>query len=106
MVRRHGQPAAWRHPLPGLFVAAVAAALALALLGGGAAPLLALLAAYAALVLAMSLAVAARAGWSLLPRLPAVIVAQQLSYGVGFLLGTWDAWRHGRGRERFARLTR
>ncbi|HMM86815.1 MAG: glycosyltransferase family 2 protein [Gammaproteobacteria bacterium] len=106
VMRRHGQPAAWRHPLPGLFVAAVAAALALALLGGGAAPLLALLAAYAALVLAMSVAVAARAGWPLLPRLPAVIAAQQLSYGAGFLLGTWDAWRHGRGRERFARLTR
>ena len=43
---------------------------------------------------------------ALLWRLPPVIVAQQIDYGTGTLLGHWDAWQHGRGRERFTRLTR
>jgi succinoglycan biosynthesis protein ExoA len=39
-------------------------------------------------------------------RVPLAIAAYHLSYGAGSLLGAWDAWRHGRGRERFAVLTR
>jgi len=37
---------------------------------------------------------------------PAVIAAYHVSYGIGSLLGWWDALRHGRGRARFASLTR
>jgi succinoglycan biosynthesis protein ExoA len=58
-------------------------------------------------VMGLSLAVATTGPhWGLLLRLPCVIAAQQLAYGVGSLFGWWDAWRHGQGRERFAKLTR
>ena len=79
---------------------------ALGALAGWSAPLALLVAAYAALVLALSMVVAAGSSWALLWRLPFVIAAQQLGYGIGSLVGHWDAWRHGQGRERFARLTR
>jgi len=80
-----------------------------ALAGGGAAPLAALVGLYAGALAAVSIAIARgqdapRA--ALVPRLLAVIAAQQIGYGIGTLVGHWDAWRHGRGRERFARLTR
>jgi hypothetical protein len=88
-----------------LFVAALGLA-ALAALAGVAAPLMLLLGAYAVLVAALSLLIAAGSSWGLLWRLPPVVAAQHLGYGVGTLLGHWDAWRHGRGRERFASLTR
>lgn len=106
VMKKHGQAAAWRHRVPGLFVAAVALAALLALAGAGAAPLLALLGAYALVLAGLSLAVASASSWSLLWRLPLVVAAQQIGYGVGTLAGVWDAWRHGHGRERFARLTR
>lgn len=107
VMKKHGQAAALRHRVPGLFVAALGAAALLALLGGPAWPLGALAGLYAAVVAGLSLAVAAAGPhWGLLPRLPWVIAVQQLAYGLGSLAGWWDAWRHGRGRERFARLTR
>jgi glycosyltransferase involved in cell wall biosynthesis len=105
VMRKHGQPAKLRHLLPGLFVATLGVAAVLAL-GGAAAPLLVLAGGYALAVAAVSVGVAAGSSWTLLPRLPVVIAAQQIGYGVGFLVGLWDAWRHGQGRERFARLTR
>jgi len=105
VMKKHGQAAALRHRVPGLFVAALGLA-ALAALAGVAAPLMLLLGAYAALVAALSLLIAAGSSWGLLWRLPPVVAAQHLGYGVGTLLGHWDAWRHGRGRERFASLTR
>jgi glycosyltransferase involved in cell wall biosynthesis len=106
VMRKHGQPASLRHLLPGAFVAALAAAATVALLGLGVMPLAALAASYAMAVLALGVDAAARSSWALLPRLPLVIATQQLAYGAGSLLGAWDAWRRGRGRERFARLTR
>ena len=39
-------------------------------------------------------------------RKPAVIAAYHFGYGIGSILGAWDALRLDRGRERFARLTR
>ena len=42
VMKKHGQAAAWRHRVPGLFVAALALAGLLALTGAGASPLLAL----------------------------------------------------------------
>ncbi len=105
VAKKHGQAAALRHRVPGLFVAALAGAALLAL-AGWPMPLGVLSAAYAALVLALSVAVAAGSSWALLWRLPWVVAAQQLAYGVGSLAGSWDAWRHGRGRPRFTGLTR
>jgi glycosyltransferase involved in cell wall biosynthesis len=105
VMKKHGQAAALRHRVPGIFVAALALAALLAL-AGSPAPLVVLLAAYAGLVLVLSVAVAAGSSWALLWRLPLVVAAQHLGYGIGTLVGHWDAWRHGRGRERFARLTR
>ena len=105
VMKKHGQAAALRHRVPGLFVAALGLA-TLAALGGWPLPLAVLAAAYAALLLGLAVAVAAASSWALLGRLPFVIAAQQLGYGLGSLVGHWDAWRHGQGRERFARLTR
>ncbi|MBE0550335.1 MAG: glycosyltransferase family 2 protein [Rubrivivax sp.] len=105
VMKKHGQAAALRHRIPGLFVAALVLA-TLAALAGITAPLWVLLGAYALLVAGLSVAVAAGSSWALLWRLPLVVAAQQLGYGVGTLVGHWDAWRHGRGRERFASLTR
>jgi len=106
VMKKHGQAAAWRHRVPGLFVAALALAGLLALTGAGAAPLLALLVLYALVLAGLSLAVASASSWALLWRLPLVVAAQQIGYGLGTLIGAWDAWRHGRGRESFGRLTR
>lgn len=105
VMKKHGRAAALRHRVPGLFVAALGAATVWAL-AGWPLPLQVLAGAYAALLLAASIAVAAASSWALWWRLPLVIAAQQLGYGIGSLFGHWDAWRHGRGRERFARLTR
>ncbi|MDP1650921.1 MAG: glycosyltransferase family 2 protein [Rubrivivax sp.] len=104
VMKKHSQ-AALRHRIPGLFVALLLLA-TLAALAGITAPLWVLLAAYALLLAGLSVAVAAGSSWALLWRLPLVVAAQQLGYGVGTLVGHWDAWRHGRGRERFASLTR
>jgi glycosyltransferase involved in cell wall biosynthesis len=106
VMKKHRQAAAWRHRVPGLFVAALALTTLLALTGAGAAPLLALLGLYALVLAGLSLAVASASSWALLWRLPLVVAAQQIGYGVGTLIGAWDAWRHGRGRESFGRLTR
>ena len=106
VMKKHGQAAAWRHRVPGLFVAALALAGLLALAGAGVGPLLVLLGLYALVLAGLSLAVASASSWALLWRLPLVVAAQQIGYGVGTLIGVWDAWRYGRGRESFARLTR
>jgi glycosyltransferase involved in cell wall biosynthesis len=108
VMRKHGQPAAWRHLVPGAFVASLAAVGALAMLGGPRAPLAALAVAYAAAVAAMTAGVAheSRLDAAALVRVPAVIAAYHVAYGIGSLWGWWDALRHGRGRERFASLTR
>ena len=106
VMKKHGQAAAWRHRVPGLFVAALALAGLLALAGAGVGPLLVLLGLYALVLAGLSVAVASASSWALLWRLPLVVAAQQIGYGVGTLIGVWDAWRYGRGRESFARLTR
>jgi glycosyltransferase involved in cell wall biosynthesis len=104
VMRKHGQAASLRHRVPGLFVAALAVALAGA--GFSVWPLAWMVIAYGLLLAGLSVAVAAGSSWRLLPRLPLVIAAQQIGYGLGSLFGYWDAWRRGRGRNRFGRLTR
>ena len=108
VMKKHGQAASIRQAVPGGFVAVLALAALVALAGRTLWPLAALVGAYALCVLAMTAAVA-RAGSLPLPvllRVPAVIAAYHVGYGIGSLIGWWDAWRHGRGRARFARLTR
>jgi glycosyltransferase involved in cell wall biosynthesis len=107
VMKKHGQPAALRHLVPGLFVAALGLAVLAALLGAGWGWVGGLLLAYLAIVAGLSVGVVAQSGeWRLLPRLPCVITAQQLGYGIGSIAGWWDVLRHGRGRQRFAGLTR
>jgi succinoglycan biosynthesis protein ExoA len=85
VLHKHGSPAAWRQLVPAAFVAALASAI-LAMPWAGAVPLAALLSAYTLYLAVVSLAVASRAGWRLIWRLPFVIAAYHLGYG----LGTWQ----------------
>jgi succinoglycan biosynthesis protein ExoA len=107
VMKKHGQAASVRHLVPGAFVAALAV-LALPALFGGWVPLLALLALYGAAVGAMTLAVIGqqRVAAPVALRIPAVIVAYHLGYGIGSLAGGWDVLRGARGRSRFSTLTR
>lgn len=107
VMRKHGQAAALRQLVPGAFVAALLAALGLWLLGGPRGPLRVLAGGYAGLVVVASCLLAREAGIALLPRLPAVIAAYHLGYGLGTLLGWADLLSGARGgRRRFAGLTR
>jgi succinoglycan biosynthesis protein ExoA len=105
VMRKHRRPAAWRQIVPGLLVAALALLLAASLLGAPWRWLASLLGLYGGVLAGLSLA-AADGDWGLLARLPAVILAHHIGYGIGTLLGWWDVLFHGHGRERFARLTR
>jgi glycosyltransferase involved in cell wall biosynthesis len=108
VMKKHGQPASLRHAVPGLFVVALTLSAVLALAGLTTWPLAALVGLYALVVVAMTLAIAASqtTAWPVLSRIPAVIAAYHLGYGIGSVIGAWDALRHGRGRERFGALTR
>ena len=108
VMKKHGQPARLRHLVPGLFVGALAVTALWALAAGGIGPLLALLLAYGAAVAAMSAAVllATPLAGGAAVRVPAVIVAYHLAYGLGSIAGAFDALTRGSGRDRFARLTR
>ena len=108
VMRKHGQPARLRHLLPALFVLALALGAGLALAGCGLWPLLGLVGLYGAAVMVMSVdAVAASpvplAVWL---RVPLVIVTYHLAYGIGTLVGAFDALVRRRGSARFARLSR
>jgi succinoglycan biosynthesis protein ExoA len=106
-MRKHGQPAALRHLLPGGFVLLLGVFVIAALLGAPAWPALLLGGAYAALVVAASVQIAGRTSWHLLVRVPLVIAAYHFGYGIGSLLGWFDVAAGARmGRAWFARLTR
>lgn len=107
VMRKHGQPAALRHLLPGLLVLALGALAVAALLGASGWPVLLLTGLYGAAVLCAALLIAAGSGWGLLPRLPMVITAYHLGYGLGSVLGWIDVLAGAKsGRQRFARITR
>lgn len=114
VMKKHGQPASLRHLVPGVFVAALGlsglSALVGLLVGAGAllTPLVVLGGAYVVAVGALTVAVARqqRCAASVAWRVPAVIGAYHLGYGIGSVAGWWDVLRGGQGRERFARLTR
>lgn len=107
VMKKHGQAASIRHLIPGAFVAALAL-LALPALLGVTWPLLALMGLYGMAVLAMTLAVARTQPLPLavMCRIPAVIAAYHLGYGVGSLVGWWDVLRGAPARRRFTTLTR
>ena len=105
VLRKHGQPGSLRQLVPMIFVAA-GAMFALASPWFGL-PLALLALAYAGyLALASALAARGAGEWGLLPRLPAVIAAHHLGYGLGTWRGLWDVWRGRGGDASFARLTR
>lgn len=110
VMRKHGQAASMRHLAPSALAAGLGLSLLAALVGLSAWPLVALVVSYVVAVTAMTIGVALSAheplaGGALL-RVPVVIAAYHLGYGIGSLLGWWDVLRHGRGRARFTSLTR
>jgi len=107
VMRKHGQVASLRQLVPGLFVAG-AGLFALSALVGHAGPLVAWLALYGAAVCALTAAVAVerRPGAAALLRVPAVIAAYHLGYGLGSLWGWFDVLRGRAGAARFSQLTR
>ena len=108
VIKKHGQAGSLRHMVPGLFIALLALLGVAALLGAPAWPVVWLALLYVGGVGAMTAAVVADRplDTAVLLRVPVVIVAYHFGYGIGSLLGWWDALRHGRGRERFETLTR
>jgi glycosyltransferase involved in cell wall biosynthesis len=106
VMKKHGQAASLRHAVPGLFVAALVVCAGVSPWSGW--PWVLLVGAYAAAVVAMTVAVASskKTDWPATLRVPAVIAAYHVGYGVGSIFGAWDALRLERGRERFSKLTR
>lgn len=106
VMKKHGQAASLRHLVPSVFVAALALSVLVA--GVSAVPVIVLAGLYALAVGAMTAAVAGsrRLALPVLLRVPAVIAAYHVGYGIGSLVGWWDALRGGAGRARFAKLTR
>ncbi|MGV3681242.1 MAG: glycosyltransferase family 2 protein [Acidovorax sp.] len=105
VMRKHGQPGSVRQLVPAAFVAA------LALFGlctpWTVLPLAALVAVYAAYVGWASVSAAHGAGqWGLLVRLPVVIAAYHLAYGLGTWRGLWDVLRARAPDSQFALITR
>ena len=107
VMKKHGQAAALRQIVPALFVIAVVVVAALAA-SGTRWPSAALGAAYALVVVAMTAAIArsARPRLAALWRVPLVIVASHVAYGLGSIAGWIDVARGARGRARFSTLTR
>lgn len=127
VMKKHGQAAALRHLIPGLFVAALLLTLTACLMGSvaitllpmgawrtammwltglGASGLLALVLLYGTAVYAISWRIAGEKGRELFTHLPDVIAAYHVGYGLGSLRGWWDAIVRGRPDPAFGRLTR
>ena len=126
VMKKAGQPAALRHVVPAVFVAALGVCALLAIVGVATAsmtatvgnpptwaraiilPLVVLVAAYAAAVAAMTAAVALekRHEAAVLFRLPLVIATYHIGYGLGSLAGLRAVLFGGDGASRFATLSR
>jgi len=122
VMKKHGQAAAFRHLVPGVFAASLLGLAALLFVSGLAVSagqswavwptlvvatlLFAQVGLYAGAVSAVSLLIAREHGVDLLPQLPRVIAAYHLGYGLGSLRGWWDALVRGRPDPAFGRLTR
>lgn len=110
VMRKHGQAAALRHLVPGVFVALLTLSVLPAAYGHGALLEL-LLALYGVAVLAASALIVAShqpaLAWPAAWRLPGVIAAYHLGYGAGSLWGWFDVLRGQKtGGNGLHRLTR
>jgi glycosyltransferase involved in cell wall biosynthesis len=105
VLKKHGRPASWRQLAPAAFLAALCGSALLAVLWS-ARPLLALSMAYAAYLLAVSTRVACQAGWGLWLRLPWVVTAYHLGYGLGTWHGLWHLARGVAPSTSHTQLTR
>jgi len=122
VMQKHGQAAALRHLVPGLFVgcwllgllalvmwltvassvpAALSMALSVAVMLWCAQTVL-----YGLALCSLSWLVARQHDLALLQHLPAIIVAYHVGYGLGSLQGWWDAMVRGRPQPAFGQLTR
>ncbi|MBI5924646.1 MAG: glycosyltransferase family 2 protein [Aquabacterium sp.] len=127
VMKKHGQAAALRHLIPGLFVGVMCLLLLLTAMGSLAVfslPSGALRTAiswgtmacastlilqsilYGLAVYAISFSIARQQGRELMRHLPDVIAAYHFGYGLGSLRGWWDAIVRGRPDPAFGRLTR
>jgi glycosyltransferase involved in cell wall biosynthesis len=105
VMRKHGQPGSVRQLVPAAFVAALA--LFALCTPWTALPLAALVALYAAYVGWASVSAARGADQrGLLARLPVVIAAYHVAYGLGTWRGLWDVLRARAPSAQFARITR
>lgn len=105
VMRKHGQAGSVRQLVPALFIAAaVASALAA---WWSVLPLVTLAAAYTVYITAATVSAARAAdNWRLVGRLPAVIAAFHVGYGMGTWRGLWDAARGQAPSATFAKITR
>jgi len=108
VMHKHGQPASLRHAVPSVFVVMLALSMLMAVAGLSSRPLALVAGSYGLAVLAMTAGIFAsqRPSLPVLWRVPAVIAAYHVGYGIGSIIGWWDVFRHGEGRERFTKLTR
>jgi hypothetical protein len=108
VMKKHGQAAALRQVVPALFVSALAAGAGLAASRVTAWPITVLGAVYALVVVAMTAAIArsSRPRLAAFWRVPLVIVASHVAYGLGSIAGWIDVVRGAHGRARFSTLTR
>lgn len=108
VIRKHGQVASLRHLAPSIFVGLLALLGLAAIVGAPAWPFQAWLLLYACGVCALTLGVIIDRSPGPVAALlvPAVIVASHFGYGIGTFFGWWDVLVRGKGRHRFAALTR
>jgi succinoglycan biosynthesis protein ExoA len=104
VLAKHGRPASLRQLVPAAFVAAIVLLLAVGAVS--LVPLGFLLGMYGLYLAAVSTRIAATVGWALWPRLPLVVAAYHLGYGVGTWQGLWASLRHLPPGETQTRLTR
>jgi succinoglycan biosynthesis protein ExoA len=108
VIRKHQAPASIRHVVPGAFVGSLCI---LAVLGMFWTPVFwavaGLTLSYALAALVLSLIIAARTNWTLLPALPGVVWCFHFGYGYGFLRGIFDfVVLHNAPQTQFVQLTR
>jgi succinoglycan biosynthesis protein ExoA len=91
VIQKHRMPASARHLVPGSFVLSLMVLPLISLWWPLAAwAWLGLVGVYSVCNSAVSMLIAARQQWNLLPLLPLVFACYHFSYGYGFLRGVWD----------------
>jgi len=95
VIQKHGRPAAWRHLMPMLLVAALAGSVGLSALTWNPIWMALVVGPYVLACVAAGVYVAARKGWQYLVYLPLAFMTMHVGYGVGFWAGLV---RFGMGR--------